>query len=152
MRAVQNGDLEGIDQALNAGADPHISFQDDPECPGGTLLCQATARNHAHLIPHLLRAGISVDDCGAQERAPLHVAAEMGHEMALKMLLQHHGNTEVITRDEYSALEFLCTILLGHWFCEVPLYLSFPLLYIYDVLILELHYSMWMKKCSINYL
>ncbi|XP_071532919.1 LOW QUALITY PROTEIN: uncharacterized protein [Panulirus ornatus] len=101
VRAVQTGDSEGVDKALRAGADPHVLFHDDPYCPGGTLLCQASARNHAHLIPRLLEAGISVDDRGSQERTPLHVAAEMGHETALRVLLQHHGNIEATTKDEY---------------------------------------------------
>lgn len=96
------GQLEDAKKAVRAGGDPCVVVPDDVTgCEGGTLVGMAVARGHAHLIPFLVESGASVNGGGWKEGTPLHLAAELDQEEALRMLLLHGADTEVTTTDEF---------------------------------------------------
>jgi uncharacterized protein len=93
MQATEQGDLEGVKQAIAAGADvnalyPHVNTFSD----GHTPLLVAARDNHAEIVKELLANGaqVRVTDW-VFKGSPIHKATYNGRPDILKMLMEHPG-------------------------------------------------------------
>jgi ankyrin repeat protein len=60
-----------------------------------TVIFNAIMKNRAHMMGSLIRAGVNVNLKNLEGVTPLMVAAEVGNEQAIKILLQHNANPNV---------------------------------------------------------
>jgi ankyrin repeat protein len=91
MQATEKGDLDGVNQAIGAGADvnavyPHVNTFSD----GHTPLLVAARDNHAEIVQELLAHGakVRVTDW-VFKGSPIHKATYNGRADILKMLMEH---------------------------------------------------------------
>jgi uncharacterized protein len=91
MNATEKGDLEGVKQAIAAGADvnavyPHVDTFSD----GHTPLLVAARDNHAEIVQELLANGAKVRVLDwVFKGSPIHKATYNGRPDILKMLMDH---------------------------------------------------------------
>jgi ankyrin repeat protein len=80
--AAEAGDLEGVQQALAAGADINARGE-----YGDTALNHAARAGHGEVVEALLAAGGDVENLGGADLTPLMNAAVAGHIGVVRMLL-----------------------------------------------------------------
>lgn len=91
MNATEKGDLDGVKQAIAAGADvnavyPHVNTFSD----GHTPLLVAARDNHAEIVKELLANGANVRVVDwVFKGSPIHKATYNGRPDILKMLMEH---------------------------------------------------------------
>lgn len=89
--AARNGDVAGIEAALQAGADIEgIDFSENKN--GRRALNYAALNNHPAAIEALLKAGANIESQNRTRFTPLHHAAEAGSIDAINVLLKHGAN------------------------------------------------------------
>ncbi|MFI0478953.1 MAG: ankyrin repeat domain-containing protein, partial [Candidatus Rhabdochlamydia sp.] len=83
FKAVQQGDLAGVDALISSGVNPNIK---NPY--GWTLLCQAVGSGHTEIVRLLIEKGadLNIPDEGCQ--TPLHKAAMYGHTEIVRLLIE----------------------------------------------------------------
>ena len=101
FRAVYHNDIEGLTEALAAGADPNAQGP-----LALTPLRTAVKAGRTEAVRLLLENGAAPDTKGDQGRTVLHTAAEAGNVAVARLLLDHGAdvNTEDITGDTPLAL------------------------------------------------
>ncbi|XP_019646157.1 PREDICTED: kinase D-interacting substrate of 220 kDa-like [Branchiostoma belcheri] len=104
LYAARNGCLQGVKDALKAGAD--IDYEDDEI----TALLHASINGDVDIARLLLRQGASVSKRTKQiSCGPLHAAAGNGHTEVVKLLV-HHGATLAV-RDAYQRTPLMVAIM-----------------------------------------
>ncbi|XP_066275841.1 ankyrin repeat and SOCS box protein 3-like [Branchiostoma lanceolatum] len=90
MAAAVSGSVQGVKEALKAGADIEYDLLDST----GTALYTASYNGHADVVRLLLRKGASVAKrCGPY--APLHEAASYGWTEVVELLVNHGATLDV---------------------------------------------------------
>ena len=103
LNAVNNNDLEAIDNALDQGAD--INYR-DPQYFNATMLHLAVTRNMVKVVKRLLERGAEFNIFHEASRSyPIHNAAVLGHIEILENLIDsgcdinskdHDGETPIL--------------------------------------------------------
>lgn len=96
--AAENGDLEGVKKALDAGANPSAMGPNS-----GALHC-AAFNGHEAVVELLLDKGTNVDLKDAQSYYPLHLAAARGYVSIAERLVKSGANLEALTAQNGTAL------------------------------------------------
>lgn len=96
--AVTAGDVEEVEQALSAGADPNGAASGLP------LLARAAARDDAAVVAALLGAGADVDRSGLEGITALHAAAQTGALGAMDVLLTAGADVELSSANGMAAI------------------------------------------------
>jgi len=94
-RAAEQGDLEGVEAALAAGAD--LASADSTF--GNTALHLAARRGHVDVVELLLAKGADPLANDAGTMTPLHVAARDGRTKAVRLLLEQARCSSGVLRD-----------------------------------------------------
>jgi ankyrin repeat protein len=98
--AISAGDVEKVDQALSAGADP------DAAAPSGLpLLASAAARNDASVVAALLAAGAEADRSGPEGITALHAAAQTGALEAIAALVAGGADLDLRSVNGMAAID-----------------------------------------------
>ncbi|XP_050704188.1 ankyrin-1-like, partial [Eriocheir sinensis] len=103
--AVEVGDEVRVRDVLARGGDPKVTIPTD----SGTSECLvqfAADRDHAHLLPCLLGAGLSVEGSGTHDQTPLMVAATKGHKTTLEKLLSLGADPLAVDNGGWTALHW----------------------------------------------
>jgi len=109
-RAAENGDLDGVRAAIDAGAeiDAKDSFNRTP-------LFLAAWNCHTQIIRELLEAKANVNSTDSEKWCPLYGAAFRRKSESLRILIKE-GNAEVDLRDrDWTSLH--CAAFYGHFNC-----------------------------------
>ncbi|GFR45804.1 hypothetical protein Agub_g7260 [Astrephomene gubernaculifera] len=99
LNAVEEGQLEQVQELLEAGANPLIKRPD-----GSTSVHLAAAKGHAGIIPLLAKAGVGVNTKREGGATPLTVAAMNGHTEAIRALLAAGADKELGFTDKATPL------------------------------------------------
>ncbi|XP_050706136.1 ankyrin-3-like [Eriocheir sinensis] len=86
ITAVEAGDEVRVRDVLARGGDPKVTIPTNL-CGSRCLVAEAAYHGHAHLLPCLLGAGLSVEGSGTDDETPLMKAAMNNHEATVKKLL-----------------------------------------------------------------
>ncbi|KAM4697849.1 BRCA1-associated RING domain protein 1 [Rhinophrynus dorsalis] len=82
------GDLRGVEELLNGGANPNVK-----DNAGWTPLHEACNLGHTQVVELLLKHQALVNTTGYQNDTPLHDAVKNGH-VAIVLLLRSHGASQ----------------------------------------------------------
>lgn len=109
-RAAENGDLDGVRSAIDAGAE--IDAKDPIN---RTPLFLAAWNCHTQIIRELLEAKANVNSTDSERWCPLYAAAFRRKSESLRILIKE-GNAEVDLRDrDWTSLH--CAAFYGHFNC-----------------------------------
>ncbi|KAI3848018.1 hypothetical protein MKX03_001130, partial [Papaver bracteatum] len=111
--AAAGGHLAAVQCLLEMGVNPEI-----PDYQNTSPLHLVARKGYTDIIPLLLSKGISVDvtdDFGA----PLHHAASAGQQDAVKVLLDHGANPNLVFHDTFTPLQ--ASIRSQSWQCAEQL-------------------------------
>ncbi|XP_050706327.1 ankyrin-3-like [Eriocheir sinensis] len=105
ITAVEAGDEVKVRDVLARGGDPKVTI---PSNSGGSacLVQLAADRGHAHLLPCLLGAGLSVEGSGTDDKTPLMVAAAVCHKTTLEKLLSLGADPLAVDKRGWTALHW----------------------------------------------
>mmetsp|Transcript_39832 Transcript_39832/g.86184 ORF Transcript_39832/g.86184 Transcript_39832/m.86184 type:complete len:207 (+) Transcript_39832:71-691(+) len=119
MRAVRNGNLEGVRHAIAMKADVNVrqplklitidryqSGEPIHNC-GLTPLMYAASNGKASVIRALLSAGARVDDTDERGVTALHLAAASGDIHGFREIIDAKAKTNLITEEGENVLDFL---------------------------------------------
>ncbi|XP_035691692.1 ankyrin repeat domain-containing protein 1-like isoform X3 [Branchiostoma floridae] len=101
LSAAMDGSVEGVNAALEAGAD--IDFDqlddwnpgDDTTLPPSTALLIACQKGHVDVVKLLLHKGASLVKRSMGASAPLHAAASNGWTEIVDLLVQHGATVDI---------------------------------------------------------
>jgi len=109
-KAAENGDLDGVRSAIDAGADV-----DAKDSINRTPLFLAAWNCHTQIIRELLEAKANVNSTDSEKWCPLYGAAFRRKSESLRILIKE-GNAEVDLRDrDWTSLH--CAAFYGHFKC-----------------------------------
>jgi hypothetical protein len=97
--AAEDGDIEAIDQLLQAGANVNAAIDGD-----GSPLIAAARRGHLNAVKHLLDRGADPNLAVPGDGAPLLAAAREGRTAIIALLLDRRANIELIVPGDENAL------------------------------------------------
>ncbi|XP_050706954.1 ankyrin repeat and protein kinase domain-containing protein 1-like [Eriocheir sinensis] len=105
ITAVEAGDEVMVRNVLARGGDPKVTI---PTNSGGSacLVYFAASHGHAHLLPCLLGAGLSVEGSGTDDQTPLMEAATKGHKTTLEKLLSLGADPLAVDNGGWTALHW----------------------------------------------
>ncbi|XP_078603298.1 uncharacterized protein LOC144877271 [Branchiostoma floridae x Branchiostoma japonicum] len=89
LYAARSGSLQGVQAALEAGADVDFELQQSEIARSGTALFIAITRGHVDIVRLLLREGASVAKKVMDEFSLLQIAASEGQTEVVELLVQH---------------------------------------------------------------
>ncbi|XP_066287921.1 protein fem-1 homolog A-like [Branchiostoma lanceolatum] len=95
LRAAENGSLQGVKTALNAGADIEFEHRNSALSNTGTALFIASLEGHVDIVRLLLRKGASVLKRTTGEFTILHAAASEGKTAVVELLVNHGATLDV---------------------------------------------------------
>ncbi|XP_066287918.1 GA-binding protein subunit beta-2-like isoform X2 [Branchiostoma lanceolatum] len=96
LYAAENGILQGVEEALKAGAD--IDFDhvhDEVDYSSGTALNLASRWGHVDVVKLLLHRGASMAKRCRDSIAPLHAAAAEGRTEVVELLVYHGATVDI---------------------------------------------------------
>ena len=102
-KAAGDGDLDGITQALQQGADVNSRGE-----YGDAALNIAAENGHLHAVERLLEAGADLENLGGADKTPLMNATFAGHTKVVAVLLDHGAR---VSLDLLSSLQVKVGIL-----------------------------------------
>lgn len=99
--ALETGDLQGVEQLINEGADPNHVFPSPPEgiTRDSTPLHIVAYLGHVDIVKLLLEAGANPNKKDALEETPLHKAAFSNHPAIVNILLEAGANSNAQSFD-----------------------------------------------------
>ncbi len=95
---VQSGDVDAVNAALAAGADPNLEFG-----AGVTALIAAIQRDDAQLVEAIIDGGADLELANRENRTPLTIAAGIASGEVVQVLLDAGATIEVFSDDVYNA-------------------------------------------------
>jgi len=99
---ANRGDVEGVKQLLNNGADPNTPPNRNDN--GMTALMFAAWKGHSEIVRLLVRAGANVNAVSNTGATALVYAANAGSEESVKILLDNGARTDIKMPDGTTAL------------------------------------------------
>lgn len=100
MYAAQTGDLDAVRSLLKRGADPALLNNDR-----NGALWFACYSNSAACVAELIKAGAPLDTQNVNGATALIYCASAGKSPLVELLLEAGANTELMTHDDFTALE-----------------------------------------------
>ncbi len=105
IQATKEGNIEVVQELLNAGADINIRNYD-----GNNALWFACFGNHLDLVTLLLESQINIDNLNDNGATVLMYAASAGKTEVLQLLIDAGANRELKNLDDFKAIDFASTI------------------------------------------